>query len=70
MQFAPDREYDLLRVALNLKVNYAKRAFRGIVVNTVKPLRDPLTLLTFHCGPNLKVEACKLVDCHGRTLTL
>jgi aminopeptidase N len=60
VQYAPDRDYDLQHVALDLDVDYARLAFRGVVVNTLAPLRDGLTAVTFHCGANLNVEACQV----------
>ena len=60
VQYAPDRDYDLQHVALDLDVDYAKRAFRGVVVNTLAPLRDGLTTIRLHCGANLNVDACEL----------
>src|SRR5215831_1850034 len=49
VHYAPDRDYDLLHIALDLKVDYAKLAFHGVVVNTLAPLRDGPTAITFHC---------------------
>lgn len=60
VQYAPDRDYDLQHVALELDVDYAKRTFRGVVVNTLAPLRDGLRTIRLHCGANLNVEACEL----------
>jgi aminopeptidase N len=60
VQYAPNRDYDLQHVALDLDVDYAKRAFRAVVVNTLAPLRDGLTTIRLDCGANLNVEACEL----------
>ena len=60
VQYAPDRDYDLLHVALDLKVDYDKLAFHGVVVNTLAPLRDGLSAITLDCGKNLNVEACEI----------
>ncbi len=60
MQYAPDRDYDLLHVALDLTVDYQKHALQAVVVNTLAPLRDGLATVRFHCGPNLNIEACEI----------
>jgi aminopeptidase N len=59
-QYAPDRDYDLLHVALDMNVDYAKLSFQATVTNTISPLRDGLTLIRFHCGANLNVEAVEI----------
>jgi aminopeptidase N len=66
LHYAPDRDYDLVHIALDLNVDYAKRAFQGVVVNTLAPLRDGLTTIRFDCGANLKVTSCEL---GGQTAT-
>lgn len=60
IQYAPDRDYDLLHIALDMNIDYAKLAFRATVTNTLAPLRDGLATITFHCASNLNVEACEL----------
>ena len=60
IQYAPDRDYDLQRLALDLNVDYAKLAFQATVTNTLAPLCEGLTTITFHCGPNLNVETCEI----------
>jgi aminopeptidase N len=60
VQYAPDREFDLLRVSLDLNVDYAKLSFQGRVVNTLAPLRDGLASITLHAGANLKIEKCEI----------
>jgi aminopeptidase N len=68
VQYAPDRDYDLLHVALDLKVDYPRFAFQGVVVNTLAPLRDDLsrTGIRFHCGANLLVERCEVAGERAR----
>jgi aminopeptidase N len=58
--YAPDRDYDLLDVALDLNVDYAKLAFQGVVVHKLAPLRVGLATVTLHCGPNLNIESCEI----------
>src|SRR5579871_439239 len=60
IHYAPDRHYDLLHVAFDLKLNYPQRTFRGMVTNTLTPLRNGLTTIIFHCGRNLQVQACEI----------
>src|SRR5262249_5115290 len=59
-QYAPDRDYDLLHVSLDLNVDHVRRTFHGVVVNTLAPLRDNLTTIRFHCGENVEVEMCEV----------
>lgn len=59
-QYVPDRDYDLLRVALDLSVDSEELALRGVVVNTLAPLREGLTTINLHCGANLNVETCEI----------
>ncbi len=58
IQYAPDRDYDLLHIALTLKTDAAKRSFSAEVVNRLAPLRDSLSVIVFDCGDNLEVESC------------
>lgn len=60
LQYAPNRDYDLLHVALDLNVDYAKPAFQGVVMHKLSPLRDGLATITFHCGANLNIESCEI----------
>jgi aminopeptidase N len=65
-RYAPDHAYDLIHVALDLDVDYPHLAFRGVVVNTLTPLRENLASVAFHCGENLRVESCEIA---GRKAT-
>jgi len=60
VQHAPARDYDLQHVSFDLDIDYPNRSFRGVVVNTIAPLRDGLTVLHFDCGANLTVTACEI----------
>jgi aminopeptidase N len=60
LQYAPDRDYDLQHLALDLNVDYAKLTFQATVINTLAPLRDGLTTIAFQCGSNLNIEACEI----------
>jgi hypothetical protein len=57
LHYAPDRDYDLQHVSVDLIIDYEKHSFRGSVVNTLAPLRDGLTTIWFDCGENLTVSA-------------
>ena len=56
--YAPDRDYDLVHLALDFTVDYPHRAFEGVVVNRIAALHDGVRTLTFHCGKNLTVQSC------------
>jgi len=58
VHFAPDRDYDLLHLALDLTIDYPKRSFVGIASNRISALRDRLSALKLHCGKNLLVTNC------------
>jgi aminopeptidase N len=60
LQYAPDRDYDLQHISLDLTVEYATRSFRGVVVNTLAPLREGLTAIRLDCGENLTVTSCAI----------
>jgi aminopeptidase N len=60
LQYAPDRDYDLLHISVELVIDSAKHSFQGVVVNTLAPLRAGVTTLRFDCGENLSVTACAI----------
>ncbi len=57
-QFAPDRAFNLKNVLIDLKVDYKNKMFTGTVENTMVPFKDGTTVITLHCGPNLKINSC------------
>ena len=60
LQYAPDRDYDLQNLAVELKVDYPKLAFEGVATNNFAPLRDGLSTVRLDCGTNLKVSRCEV----------
>ena len=60
LQYAPDRDFDLQHISLDLTLDYAERSFRGVVVNTMAPLRDGVMTVRLDCGGNLDVSACEI----------
>jgi aminopeptidase N len=60
LQYAPDRQYDLLHVRVELTVDYTARSFTGHVEDTLAPFRDDLQTISLHCGPNLEVTQCMI----------
>lgn len=58
LHYAPDRDYDLVHLAVKLNIDYPHRAFTGVAVNRVAALHDGVKILTFHCGKNLAVQSC------------
>lgn len=60
VHYAPDREYDLKNILLDLRVDYPNKMIFGVAQNTIVPFRDGLKTLVLHCGKNLKVDACKV----------
>lgn len=58
--YAPDRDYDLLRITLDLRVDYATLTISGTATNRLAALREGLTEITLDCGTNLAVDACAI----------
>ena len=55
IHYAPDRQYDLIHVALNLDVDYPSRTFVGHAVDTLAPLRSGLTEIWLNAGPIMQI---------------
>jgi aminopeptidase N len=60
VHLVPDRDYDLLHVAVNLDVDYPARHFEGTVVNRISALRDGMQTIKLHCGKNLEIHSCSV----------
>ncbi len=58
LHYAPDRDYDLMHLALNLNIDYPKHKFEGTVVNRISALRGGMKTIKLHCGRNLTVTSC------------
>ena len=58
--YAPDRDYDLQNVFVDLRVDYKKRAFSGMTVNRLAPLKDGLRAVRLYCGESLRVADCAI----------
>lgn len=57
IQYAPDRTFDLLHVAVVLDVNPSTKTIKGVVTNSLRPLRGGLTTITLHAGTILDIDA-------------
>lgn len=64
--YAPDRDYDLQHVGVDLRVNYQGRQFEGTVVNRIAPLRNGLRTIELFCGQSVRVAGCQI---NGRPAT-
>ena len=60
VMYAPDRDYDLLQISLDLRVDYATLTISGTATNRLAALRDGLTEIALDCGRNLSVDACAI----------
>ncbi|MFZ4506698.1 MAG: M1 family aminopeptidase [Fimbriimonas sp.] len=60
VQYAPDRDVDLIDVLVTLDVDDQKYSFAGSTVNTVVPLRDGTTFVRLHAGPQIAIKAIKV----------
>ncbi|WP_309712679.1 M1 family aminopeptidase [Armatimonas sp.] len=59
LQYAPDRDFDLQHLKVELDIDWPGRKFTGTATNTVAPLRDKLTVLRFHAGKNIEVKTAE-----------
>ncbi len=59
IHYAPDRQYDLQNIDVDLTIDYPNRAFSGQTVNTLRALRDGTTSLKFHAG-DMKIDGVEL----------
>lgn len=66
LQYAPDRDFDLQHVKVELDIDWPNRKFTGASTNTVAPLRAGLTQLRFHAGKNIVV---KTAESSGKVLS-
>ncbi|MBB6051293.1 M1 family metallopeptidase [Armatimonas rosea] len=66
LQYAPDRDFDLQHLKVELDIDWPNRKFTGASTNTVAPLRAGLTVLHFHAGKNIEVATA---DTEGKPLT-
>jgi aminopeptidase N len=62
MHYAPDRDYDLQHIAVDVTVDYPNRAFAGTSTNTIVPLRDEQAV-HLNAGKGLQIRR---VDVDGR----
>src|SRR5580704_13698584 len=57
IHYAPDRQYDLQHLALELNVDYPNKSVKGRVVNSIAALRDGIHDLKFHSGRDVKIDS-------------
>jgi aminopeptidase N len=66
LQYAPNRDFDLQHLKVELDIDWPNKKFTGASTNTVAPLRDALIVLHFHAGKNIEV---KTAESGGKSLT-
>ena len=59
LQYAPNRDFDLQRLKVELDIDWPGRKFTGASTNTVAPLRAGLSVLHFHAGKNIEVKTAQ-----------
>ncbi|WP_395088537.1 M1 family aminopeptidase [Armatimonas sp.] len=59
LQYAPDRDFDLQHLKVELDIDWPGRKFTGASTNTVAPLRPGLSVLHFHAGKNIEVKTAQ-----------
>jgi aminopeptidase N len=57
VQVAPERDYDLRHVRVELDIDYPKQTFRGTATSTIVPLKGTLSRVRLHCGDKLNITA-------------
>jgi len=57
IHYAPDRQYDLQHLALEMNVDYPNKSVKGRVVNSIAALRDGIHDLKFHSGRDVKIDS-------------
>lgn len=60
VQYAPDRNYDLLNVRVITRVDYRNRTVYGRTQNTLATLRSGVRELRFHRGETVTISSCML----------
>jgi len=55
LHYAPDREFDLIDLSVDLDIDYAKLTFSGSCVNLIAPLRDGITAIQLNAGTELNI---------------
>src|SRR5690349_13953741 len=56
VHLAPDRQYDLIHVSIDLDIDYPTRTYSGRAVNTLSPLRSGFTELMLNAGPIMQIS--------------
>ncbi len=64
-RYAPDRDYDLHHISIDLTLDPEQHSFQGSVVNTLASLRAGLRIIRFDCGENLSVTGCEIDGCRA-----
>lgn len=59
-KYAPDRQFDLIHVAVTLDVDWPKRTFTGSSTNSVKLLADVQSEIRLHAGQRLSVDSVEV----------
>ncbi|HEY3783300.1 MAG TPA: M1 family metallopeptidase [Fimbriimonadaceae bacterium] len=60
VHYAPNREYDLINVNVDVSVDWPDREFGGSVVDTLSPLRNGLDHITLDAGENLNIKSVEI----------
>ena len=56
LHYAPDRDYDLINVSVEIEVDYPNRTISGQVVDTLAPLRNGVSEIHLHAGTSLDIS--------------
>ncbi len=60
LQYERERDYDLQKVLLRIKIDWTKKTIAGLVTHTLAPLRTDLKRIDFDAGATLRVESCSV----------
>lgn len=68
VHYAPDRDYDLQNIYVELNVDYSNRTISGFATNTLVPLNEGLTKIHLNAGAAMKISGAT-VDGKSTTFT-
>src|SRR2546421_2404343 len=60
VHYAPDRDYDLLNIGVDLTVDWPRHVISGSATNTLAPLRDGLTQIVLDAGKGLEISSVSI----------
>ncbi len=60
VQYAPDRDFDLIHVKVETNVDWEAKKFAGTTTSTIAPLRGSLPTIRLHVGKGVEVKGARV----------